>query len=128
MDAIALNRPDLVERLALFAREREMEPEAALDAAVVEFLERTNSGPNGKLSVEHGAFVAMHAALVEKYHGQYVAIHHGDVVDHDADLRALHLRMRELFGRTPVLLRKVSAEPQLPDLVFHSPRLTPPLP
>lgn len=64
----------------------------------------------------------MHAELAEKYLGQYVAIHNGKVVDHDKDFHSLHSRIRQRFGRQPVLLRRVEAEPER-VLAFRSPRL-----
>jgi len=63
----------------------------------------------------------MHAELVAKYLGQYVAIHNDQVVDHDESFQPLHARIRHRFGRQPVLLRLVEAEPKR-VLVFRSPR------
>ena len=40
------------------------------------------------------------------------AIHNGKVVDHDQDFQSLHSRIRQRFGRQPVLLRRVEAEPE----------------
>ncbi len=52
----------------------------------------------------------------------YVAIHNGEVVDNDTDVRALHLRIRQQFGRIPVLLRQVMTEKEPRDLIFRSPK------
>lgn len=54
--------------------------------------------------------------------GPYVAIHEGQVIDHDADLHALHSRVYARMGSIPVLLQKVTATPE-PDILIRSPRL-----
>ena len=45
----------------------------------------------------------------------------GQVIDHDQDVRTLHLRVFNQLGRVPVLLKKVTSEPDR-ELVFRSPR------
>ncbi|MEE8390566.1 MAG: DUF5678 domain-containing protein [Anaerolineae bacterium] len=62
----------------------------------------------------------MHAELVKQHQGQVVAIHEGQVIDHDEDFEALHRRIRKRFGRTAVLLRRVGPEPEW-VLTFRSP-------
>jgi hypothetical protein len=59
---------------------------------------------------------------VSRHLGEYVAIHNSQVVDHDIDIRALHLRIRHRFGRMPVLIRQVTQSAEARDLVFHSPK------
>ena len=49
-----------------------------------------------------GAWYALPAETRSRYAGQYVAINDGTVTDHDADQRALYLRVRRCFGSTPV--------------------------
>ena len=75
-----------------------------------------------KIKTEAKAFRKLHTELVKQYLGRYVAIHHGQVVDHDEDFHALHQRIRQQFGRQPVLLRRVTSEPER-VLVMRSPRL-----
>lgn len=70
---------------------------------------------------EIAAFEAMHASLWSQYPYQYVAIHGGDVIDHDVDEVTLVERIDKQYPETTVLLRQVL--PQLPQtLVFRSPR------
>lgn len=57
-----------------------------------------------KLSAEQTAWRALTLETRARYAGQYVAIHEGSVVDHDADLAALHRRVRARFGKQAVLL------------------------
>ena len=39
-----------------------------------------------------------------KYEGEYVAVHERQLVDHDKNEINLHTRVREKFGKTPVLI------------------------
>jgi hypothetical protein len=75
-----------------------------------------------KIRAETEAFNAQHDKLRAKYPGQYVTLHQGKVIDHDSDLRTLHLRVYEQLGRTSVLLKRVTDEPER-ELIFRSPRL-----
>ena len=54
------------------------------------------------------------------YPGQYVAIHQGEPVDHDEDLKALTLRVRQRFGRLPVLIASVDSPPPR-EIYWRSP-------
>jgi len=120
MDILTLQRPALVERLKQVATDEKTTAEVLLDTAVGEFLDKWVSQ---KLQAETNAFANLHPQLVLSYLGHFVAIHHGKVVDHDVDVRALHLRTRQKFGHMPVLLRQVTQSVELRDLVFRSPRL-----
>lgn len=71
---------------------------------------------------EVAAFEAMQEALWERYPSQYVALHQGEVVDHDDDRTTLVKRVHA--DRSPdevVLIRKVLAT-DVPPLQFRSPR------
>jgi hypothetical protein len=56
-----------------------------------------------KLETEMAAFQAQLPALLAAYPGQYVAIHDGEVIDCDIDLRALHSRVYARMGTIPML-------------------------
>jgi hypothetical protein len=120
--ALILEKPELVERLEEVATAQRITPEDLLTKVVSEYLDKI---AHQKIQSESVAFEELHNRLVTKYLGDYVAIHNGDVVDHDPDVRTLHLRIRRRFGRTPILLRLVKAELEQPDLVFRSPKLEP---
>src|SRR3712207_2081815 len=51
------------------------------------------------LEAEQVAWFARPAEDREQYTGEYVAVRHGEVIDHDPDRRALYLRMRERFDQ-----------------------------
>ena len=71
---------------------------------------------------EQSAYTAMKDKLVEQYLGQYVAIFHGQVVDHDADEVTLIRRVKQRFPGETVHVRQVTNEPER-ILHFRSPRL-----
>ncbi len=75
-----------------------------------------------KIRAETEAFEQQLAALRLRYGDEYVAIHQGEVIDHDADLRTLRLRVFQHLGHVPVLLKRVSNSTER-DLVFRNPRL-----
>jgi hypothetical protein len=74
-----------------------------------------------KICAEAISFEAQHEALIRQYPNQYVAMHQGEVIDHDPDLRILHLRIFARMGHTPVLLKQVLQAPKQ-ELTFRSPR------
>jgi hypothetical protein len=93
--------------------------EELVNAAVSQYLAQIRQR---KIEAESRAFEAMKARLLGKYAGRYVAVHNGKVIDHDADLRTLHLRVYQKHGRIPVLLKQVLAGPER-EIVIRSPRL-----
>ncbi len=74
------------------------------------------------LAQEQAAWYALEARVRQRYAGEYVAVRGGQVVDHDADQRALYLRVRARFGHSPVLIVHADwSEP--PVYTIHSPHL-----
>jgi hypothetical protein len=112
-------QPELMKQLEQIAVEQEVKPEELLETAVRAYLRQIE---RETIKAEADAFRSMHAEMVREYLGQYVAVHNGQVVDHDQDFQSLHNRIRQRFGHRPVLLRRVEAEPER-VLVFRSPRL-----
>ncbi|MEZ4706583.1 MAG: hypothetical protein R3A44_05220 [Caldilineaceae bacterium] len=53
------------------------------------------------------AYKAMHDTLVGRYLGQFVAICHGKLVDHDSDPVALLMRVRTDYPNQVVLRQRV---------------------
>ena len=70
---------------------------------------------------ESRAFRSMHAELLSRYPGQYVAVYQGRVVDHDADQLALFLRVDEGYPHAPLLIKQILPEPK-EVYTFRSPR------
>lgn len=71
---------------------------------------------------EKAAFVAKHSKLLEQYGGQYVAMFHGEIVDHDQDVLALVRRVDSKYPEEIVLVKQVNDQPDR-VLNFHSPRI-----
>ncbi len=120
MTTLVLEKSALVETLEQIANLRHTTAISLLHLAISEFLEKATQQ---KIKEEDAAFIKLHSQLVTPYLGRYVAIHNGEVVDNDTDVRALHLRIRQQFGRIPVLLRQVTAEKEPRDLILRSPKL-----
>lgn len=118
MTTITLTSP-LAAELEQAASEQAVKPEKLLEDAVRAYLRGLE---RDKIKAEAVAFRRLHPELVKKYLGRYVAIRDGNVVDHDEDFQALHQRIRHQFGRQPVLLRRVTSDPER-VLVMRSPRL-----
>ena len=77
---------------------------------------------NEQIATEQAFWYALPAAKRERYNNQFVAVKNGQVVDHDADQRALYLRVRRHFGSAPVAILWAGwSEPPLFDI--RSPRL-----
>lgn len=71
---------------------------------------------------EVAAFEKLHATLVRDYFGEYVAIHQGQVIDHDRDQMNLVDRVENSCPNKVVLIRQVQAKLP-PPLIMRSPRL-----
>lgn len=111
--------PELAEQIEHLGGTDQESVQQIVERAVRAYLARLRQE---KIRREAEAFQAQYRALLADYAGQYVALHQGRVIDNDPDLRTLHLRVFEKVGHTPVLLKQVTAEPEL-ELVFRSPRL-----
>lgn len=70
---------------------------------------------------EVAAFAAMHAELWETYPQQFVAIYHGQVVDHDGDEWALLHRIDEKYPDEVVMIDQVKPTFEH-EIIFRSPR------
>lgn len=78
--------------------------------------------PGEQLALEEASWYALPAETRARYADQHVAIKNGQVVDQDADQRALYLRVRRRFGSTPVAILWAGwKEP--PVFEIRSPRL-----
>ncbi len=74
-----------------------------------------------KIDHEMEAYRAMHAELKQRFLGEYVAIHDGELVDHDADRRALSRRVRQKYGGAAVLITPVEEKSER-EFLMLSPR------
>lgn len=116
--SIALDKV-LVDRLRYAAEWRGISFEEAASKAITEYLGRFGIE---KVRAEQAIFEKMRPALLEKYRGQYVAVHNGQVVASAPDIRTLHHQVFVRFGFTPILHIEVTDEPER-DIIVRSPRL-----
>jgi hypothetical protein len=75
-----------------------------------------------KISAECKLFDQQKPELLTRYPSEYIAMHQGQVIDHGPDLGELHLRVFAQLGHTPVLLKRVTNEPER-AIIIRSPRL-----
>jgi hypothetical protein len=118
MTTITLNAK-LSEQIESAAGDEQVDAQTFVEKAVRAYLTQLQ---REKIRSEMEAFNAQYEELKAKYPGQYVAVHQGKVIDHDRDLRTLHLRVYDRLGRLPVLLKQVTEGPDR-ELAFRSPRL-----
>ena len=75
-----------------------------------------------KIHIEAEAWQNLPAVVRLNYGNDFVAVYNGQVVDHDADRLVLHRRVREQFGREPVLITPANS-PSPREFRLRSPRL-----
>ena len=75
-----------------------------------------------KIHVEAEAWRNLPVVVRLNYGNDFVAVYDGQVVDHDADRLVLYRRVREQFGREPVLITPANS-PSPREFRLRSPRL-----
>jgi hypothetical protein len=95
---------ELYKRVKEAALEHETSVDAILAEAVRRYLWELN---RRKISEESKIYRQRHAELKARYLDQYIAMHNGQVVDHDTDFQALRQRIRQRFERAPVMITLV---------------------
>jgi hypothetical protein len=116
--AIGLDEKTAFE-LGQLARERAMDPSALAGEAIRAYL---RSAARHDMEEEVQAFRRLHPELLETIPGQYAAIYHGQLVDHDGDQLTLFQRIEARFRGLPVLIRQVRPEVEQ-TIMIHSPRI-----
>ncbi len=93
-----------------------------LDEVIELYLADQAEETRAQIDREQQAYEAQHAQLVADYAGQYIALRHGQVVDHDPDRSALGRRVRARYAAEPVLITRVGAAARQ-TIVVRGPRL-----
>lgn len=114
------------------AADRLLLAKALLDSLIVEdeavvtqqTMDQDDAAEDEVVARERQAYVALHPTLLKNYPNQYVAIHNGQLVDHDANGLALSLRMRQQFPNQFVWIAPVKAQ-AIEEWVIRSPRFEP---
>ena len=94
--------------------------ESAIKLAEAEFTSVTDDAES-LMSQEEAAYLAMHTELVAHHANEYVAVHHGQLIDYDRDEIALLRRLDAKYPNEIVLMKQVRPLPE-PELRFRSPR------
>ena len=118
---IALAEPALVRQIEQWGQATNLPAAQLVQIAVEAYLDELEKEA---IRAETQAFWAMYSELVQHYVGRHVALYHGEVVDHDADVSRLDARVRARFGTLPVLIAEVHPEPHR-DLRWLGGRIDP---
>lgn len=102
-------RPDLTALLSSNARRENKSIGDLVNEAIEYYLE---ARWREALDREAAAYAEMHASLWQTIPGKWIAMYEGRIVDQDDDPRTLHLRVRDRFGETPVLMCQVGPAPE----------------
>jgi hypothetical protein len=94
-------------QLEQMARVRSEEPVVLARNAIRAFLRNES---RRIIEQEAEAFQQLHPDLLRTMPGEFVAVHGGQVVDHDSNQVALYRRVEEAYGGQPVLIRQVRPE------------------
>ncbi|MFN8489181.1 MAG: DUF5678 domain-containing protein [Caldilineaceae bacterium] len=106
-------------QLTKLAAAQSTSPEDLIEKAIRDLL---HAEASRILTRETQIFRAMHEQLLNRYAGEYVALHHGQLIDHDVDQLALYLRVDELYPDEIILIKQVC--PEVEEVyTIRSPRL-----
>lgn len=97
-------KPELYKRVEEAAQEHKASVDEILTKAIERYLWELD---RRKVSNESQVYRQQHTELKGQYLGKYIAMHDGQVVDHDSDFRVLRQRVQQRFGRTPVMITLV---------------------
>jgi glutamyl-tRNA reductase len=97
-------KPELYKRVEEAAREQKASVDEIFAQAIRRYLWELD---RRKISEESKAYREQHVELKTQHLGEYIAMHEGQVVDHDKDFSALRRRVRQRFGHTPVMITQV---------------------
>lgn len=111
--------PELYERVEKAASKHRTSVDDVLMEAVRQYLWELD---RRRISEESEIYHQRHAELRTRYLGQYIAMTDGQVVDNDFDFQTLYQRVRQRFGRTPVMITLVEEAAERP-LVRHGFRM-----
>ena len=110
---------DLVASLEEVAQQQGESVEDVVAGLVQQYLRQAR---REKIRQETEWYQKMHTELKKTYLGQQVAIHKRQVVDHDEDITALVQRVRQKYGRIPILITQVHDKP-VPEFIIRRPQL-----
>ncbi len=87
-----------------------------------QLIETAGEQRRSKIRAEAAAWRALPETIRGRYGQNYVAVHEGRVVDHDADRLTLYRRVRQRLGNTPVLITSAGVDSPR-EFYIRSPKL-----
>ncbi|MBI4671435.1 MAG: hypothetical protein HY741_07180 [Chloroflexi bacterium] len=99
--------PEMYARVEQLAQARHTTIDSVLTEAVKRYLWEIQ---REIIANETRMYRQRHTELKQKFLGQFIAMHNGEVVDTDADINVLRMRVRSRFGLEPVLMTQVEEE------------------
>ncbi|MEZ4861606.1 MAG: DUF5678 domain-containing protein [Caldilineaceae bacterium] len=93
--------------------------EILADRAIQQFLRQIAAN---KIEREEQYFQDQYEQLLRGYPDQYIAMHDGQVIDHDPDELSLYLRIRQQYPLIGILIKRVTSERE-EVWTIRSPRL-----
>jgi hypothetical protein len=101
--------PELYKQVEQLAVERNQRADDVIADAVQHYFRQLQ---REKIAAESRIYRERHAEIKDKYLGQYIAMRDGEIIDSDTEFQPLHRRIRERFGRLPVLITRVEEAPE----------------
>lgn len=108
MTAIELS-PRLLHPLQVVAKRQQASVEEIVEELIDRFLREQR---HVQLLQEMDRFRQQHLQLLDQYRGRYIGMLDGQVMDSDVDGGALHTRLTRQYGDLPILIVKVTEEPE----------------
>lgn len=96
--------PDLYDRASQTARRLNSSIEDVFAEAMKRYLWDL---ARAKIAQESHTYRLLHTELKTKYLGEYIAMHEGEVVDHDTNFQSLRQRIRQRYGNTAIMMTRV---------------------
>lgn len=108
MTMIALREPVLVEQVHQVAEREGLDVAALVAEAVRHYLATWRQK---RIMVETEAWYRLPVEDRKQYEGRFVAVYGGRVIDSDPGRLTLYLRLREQYGRRPILITEGGDHP-----------------
>lgn len=118
MNTIYLQETTLVHEVQQVATHEGKEVEKVVEEAVRHHLAHYRQK---RILAETEAWYRLPVETRQQYHGQFVAVYNGEIVDHDPDRSQLYFRVRNRYDRQPVLIIEGGDQP-MPVYRVRSPR------
>jgi hypothetical protein len=115
----------LYERVKQTAQNKQQSVDEYVSELIASALDENGTVPmtnDEALAQEARAWESLYPMLKEKYPGQYIAIHQGQVLDVDEDALSLNRRVRTNHPNNTIWISQVKEEP-FPEIFMRSPRL-----